>query len=698
MIEWEETEFGVRAFDRTKTGVTVRAPDWETEAGAEAINRPIDASVSGRVSKLSLPPSLVSVTEVETGTRYEHGNDTEPLELSDGQYLANIHGNVKTYLRFSGPATIRKTDDFGSLIIAFPRKIPVTLGFRSHHKIPVDTITVPPTTEGVATAISYASSSHKTTGPDRSYPTLRGHPPRFEVGAELDVPEPVRRQKKDSGIEMRVPDDLETLFVTAPLAYYLQADVHVEERNAPLLVVPEANFTYDFSPLPSYQSEVATMLRRVFFLDCLVRNAGPHSWDLAELSLLDELDIDPEATYEATPGQQFVEYDLLDFERIDEKLPEWHLSMYVEPTVENISSLPYLLSNLSAIYLPESSPLQQNELLDVSLGDFYRNDPQEPASQGMAERDSSRTKEDVSSIERVKPVLQKGQVHGWLAEGVPIDVFKADPSAYENRFKYFDRSSGDISVTLILNDDLMGDEHEDVAEIYLERSEDLPIEVTVRQHLSCAKLAETLERPCDFVHYIGHCEDSGLRCTDGHLSVSSIEESNVQTFFLNACGSYHEGMELVRKGSVAGAVTFNKVLNKQAGKVGVSFAQLVINGFSIQRALQLARRRIMMNKDYAVVGDGTHQLTQCDNTFPAVGDLTAVSASEFELSYQLVTEQHPGSNFQPYIKGVNEMYLSGNVPTFTLTRAELTSLLTRAKIPIIFNGELYWSAELESVL
>jgi hypothetical protein len=705
MIEWEETETGVRAFDRTKTGVTVCAPDWETGAETEAINRPIDESVSGRASKLSLPPSLVSITEIETGVRYEHGNDTEPLELADGEYLANIHGNVKTYLRFSSPVTIRKTDDFKSLIISFPRKIPITLGFRSHHKVPVDTITVPPTTEGVATAISYASSSHKTTGPDRSYPTLRGHPPRFEVGEELQIPEPVRKENKDSGIEMRIPDDFETLFVTAPLAYYLQADVHVEERDAPILAVPEANFTYHFSPLPSYQTEVADMLRRVFSLDCLVRNAGPHSWDLAELSLLDEIDIDAGATYYATPGQQFVEYDLLDFERIDDELPEWHLSMYVDPSVDNVSALPYLLDNLSAIYLPKSTPLERDELLDVSLGDFYRDDPlsdfyhdDSRAPKAVAAGGSYRASETVSSVERVKPKLQQGQVHGWLADGVPIDVFKTDPSAYENRFKYFDRSSGDIDVTLILNDEMMGDEHEDVAEIYLERSKDLPIDVTVRQHLSRAELAETLEKPCDFVHYIGHCEESGLRCTDGNLSVSSIEESNVQTFFLNACGSYHEGMELVKKGSVAGAVTFNKVLNKQAGKVGVSFARLLINGFSIQRALQLARRRIMMNKDYAVVGDGTHQLTQCDNMFPTVGHLTKTSDEEFELLYSSMAERRPGSAYQPYLKRHGKMYLCGNDSVFVLDHSELTSFLTRAKIPIVFDGELYWSAELESLL
>ncbi|WP_423744396.1 hypothetical protein V5735_15855 (plasmid) [Haladaptatus sp. SPP-AMP-3] len=700
MIEWEETETGVRAFDRTKTGVTIGAPDWESGDGAKTIDRPIDESVSGRASRLSFPPSLVNITDVETGKQYKHGNDTEPLELSTGEYLANIHGNVKTYLRFSGPAKIYKTDDFETLIVDFHERVPITFGFRSHHEVPVDTITVPPTVEGVATAISYAASSHKTTGPDRSYPTLRGHPPRFEVGEELHIPDPVREEKKDSGIEMRIPDDLASAFVTAPLAYYLQADVHVEERDSPMLSVPEANFTYHFSSLPSYQTEVADMFRRVFFLDCLVRNAGPHSWDLTELSLLDELDIDATATYEATPGEQFVEYDLLNFERIDDELPEWHLAMYVEPSVENISALPYLLANLSAVYLPKSTPLERDELLDVSLGDFYRDGPYRdgPRVPKAAAGGSYRASETVSSVERVKPELQQGQVHGWLADGVPIDVFKTDVTAYENRFKYFDRSNGDIDVTLILNDEMMGDEHEDVAEIYMERSEELPIDVTVREHLSRAELAETLESPCDFVHYIGHCEESGLRCTDGNLSVSSIEESNVQTFFLNACGSYHEGMELVRKGSVAGAVTFNKVLNKQAGKVGVSFARLLINGFSIQRALQIARRRIMMNKDYAVVGDGTHQLAQCDNFFPVVGKLTRMEDATFRLSCNSMTERLPGGYYQPYLKNDNLGYLAGNDAVFSLDPDELISHLRHAEIPIVFDGELYWSAELVSFL
>ncbi len=707
MIEWEETETGLRAFDRTKTGISISASDWQTGGKELEIGRPIDETIAGCASKLRFPPNLVSIIDVETDERYEHGSDTEVLNLPDGEYLVNIHGNIKTYLRFSGSATVRKTSDFDALIIAFDEHIPITLGFRSHHEMPVDTITVPPTTEGLATAISYASSSHKTTGADRSFPTLRGHPPRFEVGDELHIPEQVREEKKDVGIELRVPDDFSTLFVTAPLAYYLQADVVVENRATPILRAPAINFTYTFSPLPNYQHEIAEMLRQVFFLDCLVRNSGPHRWNLAELSLLDDIDIDEEATYKATPAEQLVTYDLVDFKAIDDELPDWHLSMYVDPSPENISTLPYLLSNLSLVYLPESSNLDRNDLLNASLGDFYRNSPRpsddephpatvtQPASAEASFR-AERT-ENVNSVERIKPRLHRGRVHGWLADGVPIDVFKVEPSAYENRFKYLDRESDEIEVALILNDEEMGDEHESAADIYLDRGKDLPIEVTVHEHLTRDELADVLETPYDFIHYIGHCEESGLRCTDGNLPVERIEESNVQTFFLNACGSYYEGLELVKKGSVAGAVTFNKVLNKQAAKVGISFARLLIHGFSIQHALQLARRRIMMNKDYAVVGDGTHVVTQPDNRFPIVGRLSDLTVDSFQLTYDPLWVRVAGGCYQPYIENNDTLYLYGNSSSFTLTRTELVEVLPRAKMPIVYDGELYWSDELKEI-
>ena len=47
------------------------------------------------------------------------------------------------------------------------------------------------------------------------------------------------------------------------------------------------------------------------------------------------------------------------------------------------------------------------------------------------------------------------------------------------------------------------------------------------------------------------------------------------------------------------------VLDGQAKRVGTAFARLLTRGFAIERALRIASRRTIMNKDYAVVGDGT---------------------------------------------------------------------------------------------
>ncbi|USZ67883.1 hypothetical protein NGM10_14260 [Halorussus salilacus] len=702
MIEWEETDSGFRVFDRTKTEVCIDADGWSTADAGHDIDRPLDATVSGYASELRLPAALVFAFSGTSNEKHTHGGDSEPLELPDDEYLLDVNLNIKTYLKFSGPATVRKTDDYNDLIVSFPGRTQVTFGFRSHYEEPVDTITVPPTPEGVATAVTYASASHKTVGPDRSYPNLRGHPPRLELGGRTEIPDHVVESRADVGIELAVPDDFEYVFVAAPLAYYLQAELRVEDRQFPVLRAPEAGVEHRFTPLPGFQHEVADTLRRVFFLDCLVRNAGEYSWDLAELDLLDRLDLDAEETYHSTPAKQLATYLDARYERIDEDLPEWHLAMHVEPVADSATSLPYFLNNLSLVYLPESTELEKEELLNKSIDDFYRaGDPtahpqQAAAVAGAGYRAGAGT---VRSVDRRDPVLHEGQINGWLADGVPIDVFKAVPEAYENRFKYIDQGEGDIDVTVVLNDDEMVDEHDTVADIYQERAEDLPIDVTVHEHLSKRELADVLESAHDFVHYIGHCEEDGLRCRNGHLAVEDIAESNVQTFFLNACGSYYEGRDLVRKGSAAGAVTFTKVLNKQAAKVGVAFARLLIHGFSIQRALQLARRRIMMGKDYAVVGDGTYVLTQSDNRYPTSGTIEEADGA-FDVQFTQTTPRSIGGGYQIYLPDDDgeEMYLHGKDMNFTLNRSELRSFLDRAKAPFVYDGDLYWSNELSKIL
>jgi len=708
MIEWEETETGLRVFDRTKTEVSIETDDWEATDAGHDIDRPLDETIAGYATELRLPPALVKATSLTSEETYKHGGDAEALGLDADEFLLNISLNIKTYIRFSGPAVISKTEDYTELHVSFPEQTLVTFGFRSHHEAPVDTITVPPTPEGVATAVTYSSSSHKTTGADRSYPTLRGHPPRIEFDGRTEIPDHVREEQFDTNIELAVPDSFEYVFVAAPLVYYLQAEMTVEDRRSPVLRAPDAGVEYRFTPLPGFQHEVVRLLRRVFFLDCLVRNAGPYSWDLAETPLLETIGIDAEETYEATPGEQLATYLDAPYERIDDELPEWHLAMHVEPVPDNATSLPYFFNNLGLIYLPESTDLEKDELLNKSIDDFYRAGCETPSEGPGISPEMSPPKAaagltregpgPVESVDRRDPVLHEGRVNGWLADGVPIDVFKAVPESYKNRFKYLDKGSGDIDVTVVLNDEKMADEHQTVAEIYEERAEQLPIEVTVHENLSKSELAGVLESPHDFVHYIGHCEEDGLRCQNGNLSVSTIEETNVQTFFLNACGSYYEGHELVEKGSVAGAVTFTKVLNKQAAKVGVAFARLLINGFNIDLALRFARRRIMMGKDYAVVGDGTHVLTQADNRLPVLLTVEEGEDGAFEMTHTNMSAETNGTICQVYHTKYDEYHLQGVEVTLEFSRAELLEFLDRAKAPAIYDGELYWSEELRKVL
>jgi len=206
------------------------------------------------------------------------------------------------------------------------------------------------------------------------------------------------------------------------------------------------------------------------------------------------------------------------------------------------------------------------------------------------------------------------------------------------------------------------------------------------------------ESDYDFVHYIGHCETDGLRCPDGYLSAADLDGVGAAVFFLNACGSFHEGMELVERGAVAGAITFSQVLNDHAVKVGSTFARLLVNGFGIERAMRLARRRIMMGKDYAVVGDGTHRLTRTENRLPASAVLQELDPGSFLLTYDQFTATDAGAYYHPYVGDDDYAYLCGNESEFALDRQEVLEFLGRAEMPVVYDGDVYWSDRLRERL
>jgi len=673
MLAWVAANGGVRAIGDAGA-VSIRTTDWRSCSAAPPLSRPTDETVTGAVTGLELPSATARLTDAEHcaydltgGAVVSAGSYRLSCRLTSGADPAGDAG-IEAAVRFEGPAKV--SSDGGALSVEFPVRTPVTMGFSERLDDPA-TVTVPETPAGVATAVTHLAAAHRTTGPERSHPSFRDHPPVVELGPEPSIPEAVAAATPETGIELRLPASLEYAFVAAPLAYYLGAAVTVEDRETPLLVAPDAGVRHRFRALPTFQHGVARLLRQVFFFDTLVRDVEA---DDAARGSASGFGLEPERVRNMTPAERLARYFDVTEGDVDAALPEWHFSTYVAPEAGNVSVLPYLLDALSLVYLPESSELRGTELLERALDDFYRSDGEVTSR---------------ASTTVVSPELQDGRIHAWLAPGAPIDAFKTTPAAYRNRRRYRDRGTP-LSVEVVLNDEAMAAEHAAVADIYRDRAADLPLSVTVREHLTRGELADTFAAPNDFVHYIGHCDETGLKCADGHLATTSLDEVRTRTFFLNACGSYQEGVSLVESGSVGGAVTLTKVLDRQAATVGTAFARLLVNGFGLEPAMQLSRRRIMMGKDYIVVGDGTYTLAPTPGT-PVVGWLED-APDGFELTCEALTGRRNGTTYEPPFG--DDSVLAGRSSRATLDRDRLRAVLGDASLPIVYEDEFHWSTDL----
>ncbi|WP_232702380.1 hypothetical protein [Halobacterium wangiae] len=672
MNGWTRTGTGLRIGD-SDSDVEVRAPDWQPTDENWPGQEPVDGHAVGRTTGLSLPASVATVLDARTGetTRLDGAGR---VRLDAGEYVFGASA-VELVVGFERPAVLERGD---SLHVDFEDRTRVAVGFRDGPRAPTDTVTIPKTLEGVATAITYAASAHRVTTPDRTARSMRRHPPEFEFGDAVDVPERVAAGTPETGIEFVVPRSLRSLFVAAPLAYYLGAEVSVESGATPRLRAPAAGVNH---PFESLETDVPETLARVFWLDCLARTAGPRGERaLAERSVLEDLEFDAATAYAASPAERLRTYLDLPFDRVADRFPEWHLSMHVAPNLDHVRALPFLLDRLAVVYPPETAELEKRELMERSLDDFYRGAPGP-----------------VATVEMLKPKDRPGRAQGWLADGTPIDVFKTLPEAYRNHLRYLGRPDEEMSVAVVLNDRSMAGEHDAVADIYRDRAESLPMDVTLYDGLTRSELADVFVDHHEFVHYVGHCEVSGLRCADGTLSISELPETNVETFFLNACGSYYEGLELVEKGSVAGAVTFRKVLDEQAAKVGTAFARLLVHGFPIETALRLARRRIRMGKDYAVVGDGMQTLSRTDAENALVAHVTS-RPEDYHVSWEQLSGDGHGGSYDVAADGVDSPRLCGNRTEFAGSAADLAACFDGADHPVIVDGTFYWADEAAALL
>lgn len=683
MIDVAVSEGAVTAVDVEKNEVTVRVDGWAPSAEAPRLERRVDATITGATRGVAFPKAAVSIeSDAASGWRVVDDR-TGPFELAAGDHLFKVGTTFDIYLAASGACRVSPNRD-ETFAIEFDRRTPVTVGFRSQVDRPRETLTVPRTLEGVVEAIRYQSAAIETDTPDRSYPTRRFHPPLVAFGPDLDIPDAVRRDTTFSGITVTVPPSVAQLLVAAPLVYYLQADVRLAPVETVRVEAPSLDDAISLGGRTLLERDVAGLLQHVFFLDCLVRNAGPYGVDLRELDLLDELAIDMDDLYHRPSEERFARYLEANPSRVAASRPEWHLSFVVDPSLSNVRAIPYLLDRLSLVERPRPAVVGRQTVITESVRRSYRSRSGAPA--------------DAPAYELVRNEVRLGAEQGWLADGIPVDGFRASLAAFENRLRFHSRSEGPRTVVVVINDDAMGDERTGVERIYQSRAAELAIDVTVEEGLTREALADVLASPVDFLHYIGHCEPAGLECTDGTLSVADVDETRVQTFFLNACGSYAQGHALIDRGSVAGAATLHNVLNPEATRVGLTFARLVMHGFSVNHALSLASRQSLTNKFYVVVGDGTHRLAQGEDTFPAVVTADRCSPDAFEVRFSFPQSTIPGGLAKPAVPGEAAYVLRGRPYVATLPAETFLGYLRDVNIPVIYDNEFHWSTALAARL
>ncbi|MDX5989082.1 hypothetical protein E6P09_09395 [Haloferax mediterranei ATCC 33500] len=634
---------------------------------------PTDAAVRIKTNRIEVAANTVVCVRDESDSMLAQVDQQGSERLGDETYSIELFGAVKTYLKVDGPLTI----DAKPLetVLSFEGPTEVHVGARSSHESPATTVTTTENPYEVMQAVSAFSSALKTTSVERSYPTLRGHPPLLELGDELDIPEGLHTP--ETGIRIELPPTLSHIFVATPLAYYLGAKL--VPGNSPRLVT-DTGFVHEFDGPHGFEEEVSRALKRTFFLDCVVRTEGIYDVELHERRTVESrIDIDASGLYDAPLSEQLETYFDVPYECISDLIPEWKLTTHVAPESNNIELLPFVTNDLAVVRTPSGTEIPESEVQAAVVDDFLRDET--VRSTGTTTTDET----------YVRPSSTDSVEQAWVGDGTPVGASKATPAAYRNRLQR-EPATGDIGITVVCNDQEMLDESNIVDDVYGSR-DSLSFDVDAHYNLSRAELREILAKSTDFLHYIGHIDDEGFQCRDGKVDAKTLDHVGTGAFFLNACQSYSQGLALIEAGAIGGIVTLSDVINSQAVGVGCTIARFLNRGFPLQASLNLVQIDNDVRHQYAVVGDGTISVVQAESGFAVLCEVSYSEDNIYDLSYKtyLTSRCGPGSLTIPAFPGNQQYYLgSQRISNIKMTEDELRDFLSLEQIPVIYNSEVYW--------
>ena len=669
--------------ERQRYRIHTPTPIALREAATDVFQYPVGDAVRIRTRAIELPTVVMVYVRDDAGAIAAEVAQFESETLPADDYVLDPLTQIKTYMRVEDTA-MEVTVDSDRTRIEFDAPTDVLIGARSQHDRPAATVTTTENPRDVMAAVETFGSALKAYDPERSYPTLRGHPPAIEIGDSLDIPADIDRP--DTGVTLELPPDLASVFVAAPLSYYLGASL--VPASTPRLTT-DTGFTYSLDTARGFESEVGRTLKRLFFLDCVTRTEGFHQIDLHERAAIEPyVDLDFESLYRQPLAEQVAAYLQVPYDVIEDHIPKWRLTTHIDPVPANAEQLPYVVDDLAIVRTHQQQRLNQASVPAEAEAEFTRDDVITRAASSDAATAPSET-------DYVEPQAEDSLEQAWIGDSIPIGASKLTKAAFEHRLDR-DTNAEDITIRVVQNDARMDEERELVDEVYGTR-DDLPFDVTVHDDLTTAELRTVLTTDAEFFHYIGHTEHDGFVCSDGKLDVTTVESVGIDTFLLNACNSYNQGLALVENGAIGGIVTLNEVLNDGAVRIGESVARLLNCGFPLRAALTIARGESILGGQYIVVGDGGVTVTQAESGAP---NMLEISRREGKYNVDIITystdNKGLGSIFIPFLDDVEEHFLaSGRINTFQMDESDVDAFLNMQYVPVKISDELYWSKSVD---
>jgi hypothetical protein len=660
------------------------------ETPVERFHFPVDRGVSITTNGLSLPYAVAVPIRNHAGFMIDQLTSGDNQNFSYDQYRLELSTPIKLYISFSSIFEIKVTSR--RVEIKFESPTEVFLGARSHHKQPAGRITTPRDPEVMMEAVSHLSSALKTTTCERSYPTLRGHPPEVTLGDELYIPDII--EKPETGIKVEIPANYRSIYIASPLAYYLGAELTPGDSYN---IKTQHGFSYSLDDANiGIEEKVQRVLKKCFFLDCLTRTEGYYKISLHERKQLEEdLSIDFKSMYDRALPEQIPTYLGIEYEKIKTYIPKWKQTAYIQVGPDKVEALPFLIHELSSIHSDKRTNVDENNVkkVEYSTQSSVNRSPHFRTHDSIRERrvDFRSNNKPHMSEKRVELPENDSLERVWVGDGIPVEATKSIPEAFRNRIKR-DPTDGNIEISVVVNDSNMLNEGEVVDRVYGTR-EQLEFSVDVHREMTVNELQGMLKKDIEFLHYIGHIDDGGFECIDGQLDATELDNVGVDSFLLNACSSYQQAIELIDAGAIAGIATTKPVLNSGAERIGESVARLLNLGFPLVAALEISKSKSIMGDSYVIIGDGCLDLTQPESGIPSSCELRKKGDS-FDVTYNtyLTRKRGIGSITMPYMGGNEDFYLtSGSTGEFTANISELMRFLSEENIPVKLDSKLYWS-------